>query len=313
MTRFYAPETGAGGGAEPPVSVFNAPPAAAPPAAAPPAAAPPAAAPPAAAPPAGGEQAGWFTKLSPEERAWAESKGWKADTDPLAILQSYQNLEKVFGADKAGRTVVLPKDENDKAALDAIYDKLGRPKDPKDYVIELPQGADTTFADAARGWFHKAGLTSAQAKAVTENYRALELDAMQRLKSTHATEVEGVQKEWGAQYDHKVEVAKAALKAAALPEAQVKAIESAIGPAAAAKMFEFFGRNYVEAGPPGGDTRSAPGFSNLSPAAAAQKMDQLRLDQNFMARYGNPDPKIRAAAMAEMDALAKIAVNNGAL
>jgi hypothetical protein len=252
---------------------------------------------------------GWFSKLSPEDRAWAESKGWKADTDPFAILHSYQNLEKVFGADKAGRTVMLPKDANDKAAIDAIYDKLGRPKSPDGYQIDLPNGADPGFANAARGWFHKAGLTADQAKAVTESYKALELDAVQRVQTEHAQQVEGLQKEWGAQFDRKVEVAKAALKAAGITEAQTKAVESALGPATAAKAFEFFGRNYAEAGPPGNETRTAPGFTNLTPAAASQKMDQLRGDPNFMARYDHADPKVRAQAIEEMDALAKIAVN----
>lgn len=259
-----------------------------------------------------GGQGGWFDKLSAEDRAWAESKGWKSETDPFTILQSYQNLEKLFGADKAGRTVMLPKDENDKAAIDAIYDKLGRPKDPKEYKIDIPAGADPAFSDAARTWFHKAGLTQAQASAVAESYKALELDAVQKVQTEHAQQVEGLQKEWGAQFDQKVEVAKAALKAAGITEAQTKAVESALGPATAAKMFEFFGRNYAEAGPPGNETRTTPGFTNLTPAAASQKMEQLRADPNFMARYDHADPKIRAQAIEEMDNLAKIAVNNRA-
>lgn len=252
---------------------------------------------------------GWFGKLSAEDKAWAESKGWKSDTDPMAILQSYQNLEKVFGADKAGRTVMLPKDENDKAALDAIYEKLGRPKEASEYEIELPPNADPAFSDAAKNWFHKAGLTKAQAAAVTESYKALELDAANRVQTEHAQQVEGLQKEWGAQYEQKVEIAKAGLKAAGLEEAQVRAVEQAVGPAAAAKMFEFFGRNYVEAGPPDRETRSTPGFGAISPGAALQKMTQLRADPNFMARYDNSDPKIRMQAIEEMNSLALLAQN----
>lgn len=255
----------------------------------------------------------WFTKLAgdPDMKAWAESKGWKdpATADPFAIAQSYHNLEKLFGADKAGRTIVLPKDENDKAALDAIYDRLGRPKEAKDYEINAPEGADPAFVETAKGWYHKAGLTKAQAAAVTESYKAAELDAVQKVQTAHAQEVEGLQAEWKDKFDQNVETAKAAIKSAGLTEAHVKAIEAALGPASAAKMFEFFGRNYLEASPPGGDNRSAPSFQNMNPAQAAQKMEQLRADPAFMERYSHPDPKIRAAAMDEMDKLAQLAVN----
>jgi hypothetical protein len=254
---------------------------------------------------------GWFGKLDPELKTWAESKGWKDDAsaDPVAIAQSYHNLEKLFGADKAGRTLQLPKDADDKAALDVIYDKLGRPKDANEYQIELPEGADATFANMAKEWFHKAGLTVDQAKAVTQNYKAMELDNAQNLEVQHAREVEGLQREWGARYDQSVQVAKSATAAAGLTEEHIKLVEGAIGPNAAVKMFEFFGRNYTEAGPPGSEQRTNQGFSGQTPGGAVQRMAQLRADPNFMSRYGNSDPGIRAAAMQEMDNLAKLAVN----
>jgi hypothetical protein len=262
---------------------------------------------------AGGGATDWFSKLAgdPDMKAWAESKGWKDATsaDPFAIAQSYHNLEKLFGADKAGRTIQLPKDANDKAAIEAIYEKLGKPKDATGYQIELPEGADPTFADAAKNWFHKANLTTEQAKAVTDSYRAMELDAEQKMEVQHAQQVEALQQEWGGQFDQKVETAKAAVKAAGLTEQHTKAIELALGPASAAKLFEFFGRNYVEGGPPGNDQRMNPTFNDVTPGAAKQKMDQLRADPNFMARYNSPDPKVRAGAIQEMDNLAKVAVN----
>lgn len=276
--------------------------------------APPAGDPPPAPPaPPSANAPDWFTKMSsdPDMKTWAESKGWKdpSTADPFAIAQSYRNLETLFGADKAGRTLMLPKDETDKAALDAIYDKLGRPKDAKDYEINAPEGANPEFIETAKGWYHKAGLTKAQAAAVTESYKAAELDAVQKVQQAHAQEVEGLQTEWKDKFNQNVEIAKAGIKAAGLTEAHVKAVESALGPASAAKMFEFFGRNYVEGSPPGNENRQTPGFQNMNPAAAQQKMEQLRADPNFMARYGNSDPKIRAGAMDEMDKLAQLAIN----
>lgn len=258
-------------------------------------------------PPAGG----WYERLTadPEAKAWADSKGWTKDTDTGIVADSYRNLEKLFGADKAGRTVVLPKDETDKAALDTIFDKLGKPKEAKEYEIEIPEGADPTFANTAKDWFHKNNLTKAQAKGITDLYKAAELDAVTAQTERHATEVEGLQTEWGAEFDKKVEIGKAAVKAAGLTEQHTLAIEKALGPASAAKMFEFFGRNYVEANPPGNEQRTTPSFANMNPAQASAKIDQLYQDQNFMARYNHHDPKVRASAMEEMEALSRLAVN----
>lgn len=287
-------------------SAFAAPPAGGAPSA-PPAGDPP----PQSAPPAGAPD--WFTKMSadPDMKTWAESKGWKdpATADPFAIAQSYRNLETLFGADKAGRTVMLPKDESDKAALDAIYDKLGRPKDAKEYEINASEGANPEFIETAKGAFHKNNLTASQAKGMAEWYRAVELDAVQKVQQAHAQEVDGLQNEWKDKFDQNVETAKAAIKAAGMTDAHVKGIENALGPASAAKLFEFFGRNYIEASPPGGDTRTPPGFQNMNPAAAESKMEQLRADPNFMARYAHSDPKIRAGAIDEMNRLAQIANN----
>ena len=261
--------------------------------------------------PAPAPAASWLDKLDPEIKTWAESKGWKSPetADPAIVAQSYFNLEKLFGADKAGRTVQLPKDESDTAALDAIFEKLGRPKDANGYDIKI-DGANEDFLGVAKGWFHKAGLLPKQAQMVAELYRAAELDSVQKLQQQHATEIEGLEREWGQQFEQKVEVGKAAARAAGMPEEDIKAAEAAWGPAKAAKYFEFFGRNYVEAGPPGAENRvTNPGFAQHTPATAKAKIDALYADKLFMDRYNSPDPKIRAGAMAEMEALAKLAVN----
>lgn len=252
--------------------------------------------------------ASWLDKLSPEDRTYAESKGWKADTPPDALFTSYKNLEKVWGADKAGRAVVLPKDADDKAALDAIYDKLGRPADPSGYEIAVPEGADAAFADKAKTWFHKAGLTASQAKAVSEAYLAAELEQVQELDKRDVTEKAALETEWGAEYTNKVEVAKRAIASAGLTSEEVRSLELAVGPARATKMLEFFGRNYVEGKPL--DGAAAPtGFGDLNPVQAKSKMDALYGDAAFMDRYNNKDPKIRAVAQAEMETLSKLAIN----
>lgn len=281
-----------------------------PPAAAPvitPPAAPVVETPPAPAAPAAQSQS-WLDKLSPEDRAYAESKGWKPDTPPDALFTSYKNLEKVWGADKAGRAIMLPKDASDTEALNAIFDKLGRPADPSGYEIVLPEGAPTDFADKAKGWFHKAGLTSDQAKAVTAAYQAAELEAAQEIEQRDVRDKAALETEWGADYTQKVEIAKRGISAAGLSPEEVRNLELALGPARATKMLEFFGRNYTEARPLEGGQQTT-GFGALNPAQAQAKINELYGDPQFMSRYNNPDPKIRAQAMTEIENLSKLAIN----
>lgn len=300
---------GENGGGTPPAGT---PPAGTPPAASilgtPPAATPPAGTPPAATPPAGTPPpaASWVSKLSAEEQAYATNKGWTADTDPAVIMQSYQNLEKMVGADKAGRTVVLPKDANDKATSDVLWEKLGKPKDFNEYKIELPQGADATFSNTAKQAMHKANLTSEQATAMSQWYQAAELDRITEITTRHADEVQGLQKDWGANFDGNINTARAGWTAGGFTPEQIKAMEYAVGPNAFAKGFEKIGQSFKEAGPPGNDTRGASGFQNLTPDAARARQTQLRSDPAFMARYNHSDPAMRAGAIEEMSKLAAI-------
>jgi hypothetical protein len=74
-------------------------------------------------------QAAWFPD---EQKDYVANKAWK---DPKDVLNSYINLEKLVGADKAGRTVLLPKDEADVEAMKAFREKIGVPADVKGYAI----------------------------------------------------------------------------------------------------------------------------------------------------------------------------------
>ena len=64
----------------------------------------------------------WFAGFqNAEAKTFVESKGFK---DPESLVTSYANMEKLLGADRAGRTVVLPKDANDAEGLKAFRAKM---------------------------------------------------------------------------------------------------------------------------------------------------------------------------------------------
>lgn len=229
-----------------------------------------------------------------------EAKGWK---DPSHLLASYRALEQAAGALGADRAVVLPKDADDKAGADALWTRLGRPQSADGYDIKLPDGADKTFSESAKTWFFDANLTKEQAEKVTAAYQAAELDAQAKLSAAHDKGVQDLKTAWGADYDRRLEVAKAALTAAGVSNEERAAIEIALGPFRAANLLEFFGKAYVDGLAPGAGTRAAPGFSALSPGAANAAIDAKYADKAFMDRYNSPDPRVRDGAVAEMNAL----------
>jgi hypothetical protein len=67
--------------------------------------------------------AAWTGPLDDAGRALVAAKGWRGPGD---VVQSYANLEKLMGADRAGRTVVPPKDGDAAEAFDAFYDRIGQ-------------------------------------------------------------------------------------------------------------------------------------------------------------------------------------------
>lgn len=262
---------------------------------------------------AGGDAgaANWFGGLNDEDRAWAASKGWKEDTPVLdvakASLQSYRNLETMFGADKAGRTVLLPKDQNDKPAFDAIFEKLGKPQKPDDYKLPVPEGTDGAFLKLATDAFHKTNLTVDQAKGIYDWYRATELDAAQQAKTRNEQSITALEAEWGQAFEQNVEIGRTAMKAAGLEPNEIKALEMALTPGRLAKMMHTLGQPFAEGGAPDRDSRLSTGFSKLTPNDAKAKADTMMADKLFMERYESKDPKVRLQAIKEYEAVMELA------
>ncbi|RJO61602.1 MAG: hypothetical protein C4542_06065 [Dehalococcoidia bacterium] len=222
----------------------------------------------------------WSAGLDPDTGAYTKNKGWKAPSD---IITSYRNLEKVIGADRAGRTVVLPGKDAKPEELEALYNRLGRPASPDKYSISA-EGDDGGFTEWARGTFHKSGLTDVQAKSLAGEYQAYAKQVSERraaeMADKMAAEHESLKKEWGAKYEHNVGVAKRAAAAFGVPPEVLDTLQQAIGFAGVMKFMATVGAKmgedtFEEGGDKGG------GFGLLSPAEAKAELDRLMSDKDF--------------------------------
>jgi hypothetical protein len=141
-------------------------------------------------------------------KALVETKGWRGVDDALT---SYVELEAL-----RGRSVVLPKDENDAEGMKAFRAKLGVPEKADGY--ELPQELkDDPLAGHFRGVAHKHGLTPAQVKGVVADMLAAAGENDKRLAGEAETAGKAalgkLQAEWGAGFDAKKELARRAAEA----------------------------------------------------------------------------------------------------
>ena len=157
-----------------------------------------------------------FLNMIPEELREHPSISPIKDVENLA--RSYVNAQRLIGADKIA-VPVNPTDED----LDRIYDRLGRPEDPKGYNIEvdgnvITEEVATDYADIA----HKLRLSPDQAKGILDYYKSsIEQSGAQSLELAEAAKeqtVESLRSEWGRAFDQKVEAAAKVAQEFADPE-----------------------------------------------------------------------------------------------
>lgn len=255
---------------------------------------------PAGNPPAGGGETPWFESFQDSQvKEWTAVKGWKS---PEAAAQSAWHLEKLLGADKAGRGVVWPKDETDAEGWKQIYSKLGRPETPDGYELKVNDGDDDSFLKAIVPKMHELGLPkkTAQELAKFQNEWVAQYREAQESEAADLSnrQFESLQKEWGKDFERNAEMSRRAIAVAGLTKEQAEAVEGALGVDVAAKVFAMFGENYIEHASPGhfntgGDTKQS----------AVARIAELQGDREFGIRLVNGD----VSAKNEWDKLHKIA------
>jgi hypothetical protein len=268
------------------------------------------------APAASGGSAPWYAMdgMAPEQTGQlgdlVKAKGWK---HPSEALMSYSNLERLFGADKAGRTILAPKGDDDAAGWESIYDRLGRPKSPDEYKLPVPEGDEGEFAKAAAPVLHKLGLTTRQAQGLAEWWNATKSESSkaeaEAFSAKTETDWKALQTEWGAAAKQNEALAQRAVakfgQQAGLDADGLERLERAIGTGPMMKLFHAIGASFAEGTFVASD--AAGGSSVMTPAQAQSKINSKFADKEFMARYMHNDSRVRQGAIDEMMALQRMA------
>lgn len=246
---------------------------------------------------ANGQQQAWYGGYAEDIRGFVENKGWK---DPSDAITGYINLEKFLGADKAGRGLVLPKDDAAADEWGQVYDRLGRPKSPDEYKLPVPEGDTGEFAKMAAGEFHKLGLNAKQAQGLAEWWNSQQQMMMSSQQEESAVNAEAelmtLRQEWGKDYDLNIEAGRRAARQFGVEQDMLEKMESALGTKQMLQFFAKIGRGMGEDSFVDG---AGAGRFGMSPEAARVRIGQLKQDPGWTAKYLGGD----ADARAEMERL----------
>jgi hypothetical protein len=252
----------------------------------------------------------WYAALPDDGiRRWAQAKGWK---DPLAAVESNYNLERLIGLDRAGRTVVLPREDAPPEEVQAFRSRLGVPESAEGYALPLPEGAPPEFARNAAQWMHEAGVPAKAAAQLAQRWNAHVAESQAAADQAYQVEshaqVAVLKSEWGSGFDANAEHARRAAlhflpgEDAAARAQQMDKVERALGSAEFLRFMANVGRGISEHALVSGE-----GEGVHSAASARARIAQLRGDRGWTASYIAGD----AAKAAEMNRLHRIAFGEG--
>lgn len=231
---------------------------------------------------------------------------WKSPAD---LLKSYTNLEKLTGV-PADKLIKLPKD-NDPAAWNEVYTKLGRPESPDKYVIPVPEGQPKDFANEASRWFHEAGLPQAAVTKLAEKWNgfmtAQQQAAAEKQAQENQVQVNDLKKTWGPDYDKNAQVADRAADTFGMNQDQLSALKQVLGPKGAMEFLHKIGSKIAVESTQDPAGMNQRGEFQLTADQAKAEIARLKGDKSFAQLFLSPDPKQRMDARSQMDRLHKLA------
>ena len=228
----------------------------------------------------------WNAGFDEDTQAYVGVKGWQSPAD---LLTSYRNLEKFAGGSKA--LVELPGEDADPQKINEFYAKLGRPDSPDKYDLKMPADADPKVTEFYKTLAHKHGLSAKQAVGLygewNEFVTGLGQQSEAEMQATSEREVLDVKKEWGQAFEQNLDAGRRAAAALGYDQAKLDAMEAKLGTAETLRLFATLGSKMGEDSFAGGE-REGSSFA-LSPATAKQQIADLKMDNQFMAKYLNGD------------------------
>lgn len=210
----------------------------------------------------------------------------------VEMTKAYREAERFLGHPK-DKLLRLPTNDTDPAAWRGVYERLGAPKDAKDYGLETLKYSDgdplePALADSLRAAFHARGVSKDAAldiaKAVMKEAESEGQAQATERAAQQANEVAKLDALWGAKKNENMLTAMNGARRLGVSPEQVKAMEEnpKLGLAFTAEFFRKLGASTNE------DTFVEGGKASGSPAtaeAAKSRLADLKSDSEWRGRY----------------------------
>lgn len=222
--------------------------------------------------------ASWMNEFKNEDlKNYAMEKKF---TSPEQMAERYKNLEGLRGVPE-DRLLKLP-EKMDGPEANIIWEKLGKPKDAAGYEF-VDEGQDPEFLGWAKETFLKNNVPKSMAHAVVKDYNDMMTKSLLAQKETRQNAIlqadNKLQKEWGAQYETNVNLAKQGAKVLGLDAKTLDIMEALQGREAVYKNLQKIGvgvgeSNFVDGAKP-------PQTTTTTPEQAQAEIKQLINDKKF--------------------------------
>ncbi len=224
----------------------------------------------------------WTTGFNEDLRGYVEQKGFK---DAASVADAYRNFEKLQGVPKE-RLLQLP-DSFDSPEMAAVWERLGAPKEAKDYTFDVPkEHGDEKLADWAREQFHKLrmprGMAESFIKAWNERQGASVKAQTENLTQLAQNEKMALTKEWGQAYEQNENIANQVARRFEMSPDELKALGGTLGPAKAMKLLHRIGEGLGES--PFLNGSNSSGERARTPEGAQSEIKGLMKDSDFSRR-----------------------------
>lgn len=259
----------------------------------------------------------WYSGYDDETKGYVQNKGLSTKTVGeafAAVSKMHRDAEKFVGA-PADELIRLPKDPTSPEWKN-VYQRLGAPKDAKEYDfkdIKFTDGTelDPAFTDLMRTNAVSANLTKDQAltvtKAVVQFLDKADQDDVAQFTAQVAKEKAELKANWGANEAANMVIARAAANALGVKPETVAALEKTAGYAQVMEMFRQIGTKIGEDKFVSGNTGGNPNAPMTREAAISRKKELMN-DAQWRTRYlqGGSEEK------RQMEALIRIEVGSAA-
>jgi len=181
------------------------------------------------------DNAQWFAGVDTETAGYIQNRGLDKGDAKSAFLnasKAHREAERLLGTG-VQNLVKLPKDINDTATRDALWNKIGRPEKAEGYDFAGIEGVDEGFTKFASPIFHAHGVTKDAARAITKAFideaTKAQADAQKANEAQLTVERNALLKDWGGAADANLIVGQEAWKKLGISAEESQAIEKVLG------------------------------------------------------------------------------------